>query len=107
MVPGVEDLRTPLHVAQTLERHVRGVTAGFNTPAFVLDAPGGGGKRDVHSADRYLRETGISVFTAPSVKPGKKFLFFDPITSLGAEAQWRWTQCSERRAMIDEALAAD
>ena len=36
-------------------------TAGFNTPTFVVDAPGGGGKRDVHSLralrprDRHLR----------------------------------------------------
>ena len=106
MVPGVEDLRTPLHVAQTLERHVRGATAGFNTPAFVLDAPGGGGKRDVHTADYYNRQTGVSAFTAPSVKPGKKFLFFDPIASFDEEAQWRWTQPCHRREMIDEATSS-
>ena len=104
MVPGVEDLRTPLHTAQEIERHVRGATAGFNTPAFVLDAPGGGGKRDVHTPDVYRRDTGISVFTAPSVKAGKQFLFFDPIATLDEEARWRWTQPTQRRAMIDEAL---
>jgi len=103
MVPGVEDLRTSLGKAQCLERHVRGVTAGYNTPAFVLDAPGGGGKRDVHTPDYYDRRTGVSVFSAPSVKPGKKFLFFDPISSLPEESQWRWTQPAERRAMIGEA----
>jgi lysine 2,3-aminomutase len=106
MVPGVEDLRTPLHVAQMLERHARGATAGFNTPAFVLDAPGGGGKRDVHTPDYYNRETGVSTFTAPRVKPGKQFLFFDPVSSLDAEAQWRWTQPAHRREMIDEAVSA-
>lgn len=105
MVPGVEDLRTPLHTAQRIERHVRGATAGFNTPSFVLDAPGGGGKRDVHTPDHYDRATGISVFTAPSVKPGKKFLYFDPLSSLDEHHQWRWTQPAERRAMIDEALS--
>ncbi len=104
MVPGVEDLRTPLHAAQELEKFVRGSTAGFNTPHFVVDAPGGGGKRDVHSADRYDRETGVAVFTSPSVKPGKKFLYFDPVASLDAHVQWRWTVPAERRAMIDEAL---
>ncbi|KAB2645091.1 MAG: KamA family radical SAM protein [Verrucomicrobia bacterium] len=105
MVPGVEDLRTSLATAQHLEKHVRGSTAGFNTPAFVLDTPGGGGKRDVHSAERYDRASGISVFESPSVKPGKQFLYFDPIAALDPEHQWRWTQPTERRAMIDAALA--
>ena len=106
MVPGVEDLRTSLATAQQLETLVRGATAGFNTPHFVVDTMGGGGKRDVHSTESYDRETGIAVFTSPAVKPGKKFLYFDPISSLEAEAQWRWTQPGERRAMIDDALAA-
>ena len=105
MVPGVEDLRTSLATAQHLEKHVRGATAGFNTPAFVLDTPGGGGKRDVHSAERYDRASGISVFESPSVKPGKQFLYFDPIAALDPEHQWRWTQPTERRAMIDASLA--
>lgn len=106
MVPGVEDLRTPLSTAQQLEKHVRGATAGFNTPSFVLDAPGGGGKRDVHSPERYDRATGISVFTSPSVKPGKQFLYFDPIASLDDDARERWAITAERRAMIDAALRA-
>jgi lysine 2,3-aminomutase len=104
MVPGVEDLRTTLATAQSLEKNVRGATAGFNTPAFVLDAPGGGGKRDVHSPELYDRATGISVFSSPSVKPGKQFLYFDPIASLDEEHRHRWTIPTERRAMIDAAL---
>ncbi len=106
MVPGVEDLRTTLQVGLDLEKHVRGSTAGFNTPAFVVDTMGGGGKRDGHSHESYNRTTGIAVFTSPSVKPGKKFLYFDPLASLDEEHQWRWTQPLERRAMIDEALEA-
>ena len=84
--------------------HVRGHTAGFNTPHFVVDAMGGGGKRDVHSFEHYNRKSGVAVFTSPAVKPGKKFLYFDPIASLDAEHQWRWTHPCERRAMIDDAL---
>src|SRR6202030_1412043 len=34
MVPGVEDLRTSLAAGLEIEKHVRGSTAGFNTPAF-------------------------------------------------------------------------
>lgn len=106
MVPGVEDLRTPLQTALDLEKQVRGATAGFNTPAFVVDTMGGGGKRDVHSHEHYNRETGIAVFTSPSVKPGAKFLYFDPIASLDESIQWRWNQPLEREAMICDALAA-
>jgi hypothetical protein len=43
LVKGVEDLRTTLQTALDIEKSVRGVTAGFHTPTFVVDAPGGGG----------------------------------------------------------------
>lgn len=104
MVPGVEDLRTTLAAGLEVEKRVRGHTAGFNTPSFVVDTMGGGGKRDAHSHEYYNRATGIAVFTSPSVRPGKRFLYFDPLQSLDEEHQWRWTQPTERRAMIDEAL---
>jgi lysine 2,3-aminomutase len=106
MVPGVEDLRTTLDAGLRIEKHVRGDTAGFNTPAFVVDTMGGGGKRDAHSHEYYNRATGIAVFTSPSVRPGKKYFYYDPLQSLDEEHQWRWTQPTERRAMIDEAREA-
>ena len=49
LVSGVEDLRTSVQTAIDIEKAVRGATAGYNTPTFICDAPGGGGKRDVHS----------------------------------------------------------
>ena len=104
MVPGVEDLRTSLGEGLSIEKHVRGVTAGFHTPAFVVDTMGGGGKRDAHSHEHYDRETGIAVFTSPSVKPGQWFLYFDPLESLAPDIQARWEIATERRAMIDDAL---
>jgi len=106
MVPGVEDLRTTLSSGIQLEKRVRGTTAGFNTPHFVVDTMGGGGKRDAHSYEYYDRASGIAVFKSPSVKPGKKFLYFDPLRSLDEEHRWRWSQPLERRAMIDAALDA-
>src|SRR6185437_1546730 len=75
LVKGVEDLRTTLQTALDIEKHVRGTTAGFNTPTFVVDAPGGGGKRTAHSYEYYDRTTGISIYTAPSVKRGP-FLYY-------------------------------
>ena len=55
MVQGVEELRTTLQTALDLEKEVRGITAGFNMPAFVVDTMGGGGKRHVHSHEYYDR----------------------------------------------------
>jgi lysine 2,3-aminomutase len=105
MVQGVEDLRTTVDIAVHIEKHVRGATAGFNTPTFVVDAPGGGGKRDVHSYEYYDRETGISVFSAPSVKPGQLFFYFDPLHQLSVYTQRRWRDPREQEAMIADALA--
>jgi len=104
LVKGVEDLRTTLQTALDLEKSVRGVTAGFHTPTFVVDAPGGGGKRVAHSFEHYDRETGISVFSAPSVKPGF-FLYYDPIDLLSPAAQARWQDPAEQDRMIEAAIA--
>ncbi|TAM77220.1 KamA family radical SAM protein [bacterium] len=106
MVMGVEDLRTTVDTALEIEKFVRGATAGFNTPTFVCDAPGGGGKRDVHSFEYYDRENGIVVYTAPSVKPGQWFLYFDPIDRLAPEAQARWKDPKEQERMATMALKA-
>jgi lysine 2,3-aminomutase len=104
MVPGVEDLRTSLREGLEVEKRVRGVTAGFHTPAFVVDTMGGGGKRDAHSFEYYDRENGVAVFTSPSVKPGKRFLYFDPLASLDPEVRRRWLTVGEPQRMIDDAL---
>jgi lysine 2,3-aminomutase len=105
LVKGVEDLRTTVQTAVDLEKCVRGSTAGFHTPTFVCDAPGGGGKRVVHSFEHYDRDTGISVYAAPSVKPGF-FLYYDPIDTLAPEIQARWKVPAEQDAMIADAITA-
>jgi lysine 2,3-aminomutase len=105
LVKGVEDLRTSLDTALTIEKHVRGITAGFNTPTFVVDAPGGGGKRDVHSYEHYDRETGISVFTSPSVHSEAQYFYFDPLHSLSPEVEKRWKSPIEQEAMLATALS--
>jgi lysine 2,3-aminomutase len=104
LVRGVEDLRTSVHAAEEIEKQVRGSTAGFNTPTFVVDAPGGGGKRDVHSYEHYDRTTGVSVYTAPAVKPGEYFCYVDPLDTLPAEGRERWSDPSEHQEILREAL---
>ncbi|MEY5026044.1 MAG: hypothetical protein RLZZ244_1572, partial [Verrucomicrobiota bacterium] len=104
LVPGLEDLRTPLSQGLAVEKRVRGTTAGFHTPAFVVDTMGGGGKRDAHSFEHYDAENGIAVFTSPSVKPGEHFLYFDPLRSLAPGVQERWQDAAQREEMIRSAL---
>ena len=52
------------------------------------------------------RATGISVFMAPSVKPGQHFLYFDPIHLLPEEGQRRWADPGEHEKMVQEAIDA-
>ncbi len=106
MVKGVEELRTSIATTARLEKAVRGTTAGFNTPTFVVDAPGGGGKRDVHSFEHYDKASGISVYAAPRVKPGQLFLYFDPLQDLAPEVQEAWRKEAERERMIRDAMEA-
>lgn len=104
MVKGVEELRTSVGNTVELERHVRGATAGFNTPLFVNDVPGGGGKRDVHSYDYYDSTTGVSVYRSPNVDEQKAYLYYDPIDLLPPEGRARWADESEHEVIVEEAL---
>ncbi|KAI1365006.1 L-lysine-aminomutase [Xylaria arbuscula] len=83
MVPKVEHVRTPLQTILDLESQLRGTIAGFFMPQFVVDCPGGGGKRLACSYDSYDRETGVSTFRAPALKKngkeGKVYRYYDPL----------------------------
>lgn len=80
MVKGVEDLRTPLATILHLEKHIRGSIAGFMTPSFIVDLPGGGGKRLASSYESYDPSSGISQFTAPGVTGSEQvFEYYDPV----------------------------
>ncbi len=104
LVTGVEDLRTPLSSTIELEKQMRGATAGFHCPTFVVDTPGGGGKRDVHSYEHYNQVTGVSVFRSPNVDPSARYFYFDPLDQLPEEGQERWANPEEHSRILDEAL---
>lgn len=105
LVQGVEDLRTTVATAIKIEKRLRGATAGFNTPTFVVDALGGGGKRDCHSFEHYDQETGISIYSAPAVKEGRLFTYFDPLSELTPEMRAAWADEKIRHQMVHDALA--
>lgn len=104
MVQGVEDMRTSVAETQELERRVRGSLAGFNTPVFVNDVPGGGGKRDIHSFDYYDEDTGISVYRSPNVDPQAVYLYFDPLSKLSESARLRWQQPDAHQELVRRAI---
>ncbi|PRC94208.1 hypothetical protein [Solimicrobium silvestre] len=89
-VLGIEDMRVDVATACRLEKEIRGLTAGYNMPAFVVDAPGGGGKRLVHSYEAYNADSGLVSFAAPAVKRGKLFLYPDPLHTLSPANRQRW-----------------
>ncbi len=81
MVRGIEDLRTPLRTILDLDKKLRGTLSGFMMPAFVIDLPGGGGKRLVSTVEDYNEKTGVAIYTAPGL-PGQKgkiqYTYYDP-----------------------------
>ncbi|KAI1407488.1 kama family protein [Hypoxylon sp. FL1857] len=83
MVPKIEHLRTPLQTILDIESQVQGTVAGFYIPKFVVDLPGGGGKRPASLYESYDRKTGISTFTQPALKgkgrDGKVYRYYDPV----------------------------
>ncbi|KAK4189724.1 putative L-lysine 2,3-aminomutase [Podospora australis] len=85
MVERVEHLRTPLQTILDLEAKLRGSIAGFMMPQFVVDLPGGGGKRLACSYETYDRKTGLSRYTAPAVtgrdKENKVYEYYDPVNA--------------------------
>ncbi len=99
-VIGIEDMRVDVATACKLEKEVRGFTAGYNMPAFVVDAPGGGGKRLVHSYERYDTDIGIAAYTAPAVKRGRLFLYPDPLHVLSPSSRDRWLDPATAQEMV-------
>jgi lysine 2,3-aminomutase len=106
LVKGVETLRTTVQTAIDIEKDLRGLTAGFNTPVFVVDAPGGGGKRDAHSYEHYDRVTGVSVYRSPNVDPDAFYCYFDPIDRLPEAGRARWADPNQHAAIVAEAVEA-
>ncbi|OAL56494.1 kama family protein [Pyrenochaeta sp. DS3sAY3a] len=81
MVSGIEDLRTPLAEIIDLDVELRGTLSGFMMPAFVVDLPGGGGKRLVSTYKKHDAATGVYVYTAPGLegeKGEKEYFYHDP-----------------------------
>ncbi|MEM7620064.1 MAG: KamA family radical SAM protein [Pseudomonadota bacterium] len=100
MVQSAEHFRVSIQDMQDLERNIRGATAGFNTPLFIVDTPGGGGKRDVHSYEYYNEDYGIYGYRSPLIDPNKMYYYFDPLRSLNPIAQFKWSAPGGRERIL-------
>ena len=108
--PG-EGRRGPAHDAADRRSTSRSTCAarrpGFNTPTFVVDAPGGGGKRDVHSYEHYDRDDRRLGLPQPQRRPRTALLLLrSRSTSSARGGSARWADPAEHDTMIDEATAA-
>lgn len=68
MIKMNEHMRTSLQSMLDIEAEIRGSIAGFNMPQFVVDLPGGGGKRLGWSFKSYDRKTGIVRAPTPDAR---------------------------------------
>jgi lysine 2,3-aminomutase len=88
MVQGIEDLRTPLQEIIDLDKQIRGTLSGFMMPAFVVDLPGGGGKRLVSTHHGY--DDGVARYYAPGLNGSKgtqEYFYYDPKPVVAAEIE--------------------
>lgn len=96
MVSGIEDLRTPLAEIIALDKKLRGTLSGFMMPSFVVDLPGGGGKRLVSTFEKHDAATGEYMYKAPGLmgtKGTREYYYYDPKpVQAGALAELRKQQ---------------
>jgi lysine 2,3-aminomutase len=82
MVLASEHMRTTLQETLDIEKELRGSISGMAMPQFVVDLPGGGGKRIASTYEEYDRATGVSKFTAEAItgrdKVGRVYQYYDP-----------------------------
>lgn len=105
MVSNCEHFRTTLKDALFIDKHIQGCTAGFNIPSVVCDLPSGGGKRKISTYEFYDEISGISLWTSPTVKPGKIFHYFDPIHRLSKEGQKLWTHPAKIKEIMSSMVS--
>jgi lysine 2,3-aminomutase len=105
LVPNAEHLRTPLHHTIALERDLACQISGPSVPRFVVDLPGGAGKRPVASFVHYDQQTGLSVWTGRGSDDGL-VVHADPLHSLDPRVASRWADPGVAERYVGEALCS-
>ena len=77
-------------------------------PAFVIDLPGGGGKRLVNTYEKYDPKTGVATYKAPGL-PGIKgqieYTYYDPTSEAhAATEELHLDQAPKREMSLQESI---
>ena len=105
LVKGVEDLRTTSTPRSTSRSTCAARRPGSTRRRSSSTRPAAAASATRTRTSTTTARPGISVYTAPSVKPGQLFLYFDPLDQLSTSTQRRWADEGERKQMIDDAIA--
>lgn len=92
MVANVEHFRTNLETCINISKNLTGFFPGFQVPKFIVDLPGGGGKRSVYEYDFYDQKYGIYGFKSPIISENKWYYCCDPLRYLEPDIQSEWNQ---------------
>lgn len=92
MVANAEHFRTNLETCINISKSLTGNFPGFQLPRFIVDLPGGGGKRSVYEYDFYNREYGVYGFKSPIISEDKTYYYCDPLRYLEPDIQKEWHQ---------------
>ncbi|MCW6052833.1 hypothetical protein K4039_22845 [Lyngbya sp. CCAP 1446/10] len=92
MVANAEHFRTNLATCINISKNLTGVFPGFQLPRFIVDLPGGGGKRSVYEYEFYDQKYGIYGFKSPLISGGKIYYYCDPLRYLEPNIQKEWTE---------------
>lgn len=79
MVKNAEHFRTTIEESISIYNSVTGFFPGFLSPKFVVDLPGGGGKKNICAYERQESRDGTYAYTSAICGERRLFYYYDPL----------------------------
>ena len=92
MVANAEHFRTNLATCINISKRLTGAFPGFQLPRFIVDLPGGGGKRSVYEYEFYDKKYGVYGFKSPVISGDKIYYYCDPLRYLEPNIREEWIE---------------
>jgi lysine 2,3-aminomutase len=92
MVANAEHFRTNLATCINISKNLTGAFPGFQLPRFIVDLPGGGGKRSVYEYEFHDKKYGVYGFKSPVISGDKIYYYCDPLRYLEPNIQKEWIE---------------